>query len=255
MLSDDLQLIFVHITRTGGTSIEAALAGQDWWNISPQTKHMSARQIRTQCGEQKWNNYIKFSIVRNPWDRVVSMFATGWWMGDDRQPDAQAEFEHFIENLSPHPNEIYSSLMYSEIINENLDMVVRYEALQEGFDKICDLIERPSKILGREESRERLHYSVYYNDTTRRKVGDLFRKDIDDYQYFFEETETFSAAALSVLCEAAIMRRSPPAAPVPVKESSDRLLWLGPRLSVPVTRMLRRARNGLLARAGGIGRL
>jgi hypothetical protein len=183
------------------------------------------------------------------------MFATGWWMGDDRQPDAQAEFEHFIENLSPHPNEIYSSLMYSEIINENLDMVVRYEALQEGFDKICDLIERPSKILGREESRERLHYSVYYNDTTRRKVGDLFRKDIDDYQYFFEETETFSAAALSVLCEAATMRRSPPAAPVPVKESSDRLLWLGPRLSVPVTRMLRRARNGLLVRAGGIERL
>ena len=78
MVLDDLGLIFVHITRTGGTSIEVALAGQDWWQISPQTKHLSARQIRIQVGEEKWSDYFKFSIVRNPWDRVVSMFATGW---------------------------------------------------------------------------------------------------------------------------------------------------------------------------------
>jgi hypothetical protein len=241
MLLDDLHLIFVHITRTGGTSIEVALTGEDWWRISPQTKHLSARQIRWQCGEDKWNNYLKFSIVRNPWDRVVSMFATGWWMGDDRQPNAEAEFEHFIENLAPHPHETYSSLMYSEIINEELDIIIRYEALQQGFDRVCELINRPPMILGREESRDRRHYSVYYNDVTRRKVAELFNKDIEDYQYVFEDTEGFSAAALTALCQDAIMRRSLSIAP----ESSERLQWLGPKLSVPVTRILRRARSGL----------
>ena len=247
MLLDDFQLIFVHITRTGGTSIEVALAGQDWWGISPQTKHLSARQIRSQSGEEKWNSYFKFSVVRNPWDRVVSMFATGWWMGDDRQSDAEAEFEHFIEKLVSHPNETYSSLMYSEIINEKIDVIIRYEALQKGFDKVCELIGKPPMILGREESRERLHYSLYYNETTRRKVAERFKKDIEDHQYFFEDTEGFSAAALSALCRQAIKRRPVPI--VPMKESFDRLLWLGPTFSVPVTRVLRRARRSLLPQA------
>ena len=247
MLLDDFQLIFVHIARTGGTSIEVALTGQDWWCISPQTKHLSARQIRSQSGEEKWNSYFKFSVVRNPWDRVVSMFATGWWMGDDRQSDAEAEFEHFVEKLAPHPNEIYSSLMYSEIINEQIDMIIRYEALQEGFDKVCELIGKPPMILGREESRGRLHYSAYYNETTRRKVAERFKRDIEDYRFVFEDTDGFSAAALTVLCQQAIERRPVPIAPV--KESSDRLLWLGPMLSVPVTRVLRRARSGLFPQA------
>jgi hypothetical protein len=214
MLLDDPQLIFVHIARTGGTSIEAALAGQDWWHISPHTKHLSARQLRSQVGEEKWANYFKFSLVRNPWDRVVSMFSTGWWMSDDRQQDAEAEFKYFIENLAPHPNEKYASLMYSEIINEKLDMIIRYETLQDGFDKVCKAINREPVVLGREESRERLHYSVYYNDTTRRQVGELFKQDIKDYQYVFEQTEAFSGAALSLLCEAAIIRRPPRVAPV-----------------------------------------
>jgi hypothetical protein len=239
MVLDELQLAFVHIARTGGTSIEAALAGQDWWNISPDTKHMSARQTRAQMGEEKWSTFFKFSIVRNPWDRVVSMFATSWWMGDDRQCDAKAEFEYFIENLTPHPNEKYSSLMYSEIINEQLDMIIRYEAIQKGFDKVCELVGKPPVILGREESRQRRHYSVYYTDTTRKKVGELFKRDIEDYQYKFEQAEDFSPKALTVLCEEALARRSPPTAPV--KEVSDRLLWLGPKLSVPATRILRRA--------------
>jgi hypothetical protein len=247
MLLDDLGLIFVHITRTGGTSIEVALAGQDWWQISPQTKHMSARQIRIQVGEEKWADYFKFSIVRNPWDRVVSMFATGWWMGDDRQLCAEAEFEFFIKSLAPHPHEIYSSLMYSEIINEKLDMTIRYEALQQGFDKVCEAINKPTILLGREESRERLHYSTYYTDTTRRLVGKLFKKDIEDYQYVFEHKDSFSHTELTSLCEAAIKRRPPPPAPVPpVKEASDRLLWLGPKLSVAATRLLRQTRSSLI---------
>jgi hypothetical protein len=152
---------------------------------------------------------------------------------------------YHVANLAPHPNEIYSSLRYSEIINEQLDMIIRYEALQEGFDKLCELVGRAPMILDRKESRERLHYSVYYNETTRRKVGELFRKDIEDYQYVFEESEAFSASALTVLCGEAIMRHSSSIAHV--KESSDRLLWLGPKLSVPVTRILRRARSSLLS--------
>jgi hypothetical protein len=245
MMLHDLELIFVHIARTGGTSIETAFTGHDWWHISPGTKHLSARQVRRRAGEERWAKYFKFSVVRNPWDRVVSMFATGWWMGHKRQCDAQAEFEYFIANLAPHPHEIYSSLQYSEIINEELDMIIRYEALQDGFNRVCAAIGGPKLILGRQEARPRLHYSVYYNDITRRQVGELFKKDIEDYGYAFDDACHYDPIELSSLCQAALMRRSPPIAEAvePVNEASSRLSWLGPKLAVGATRLLRLARD------------
>ena len=245
MMLNHLKLIFVHIARTGGTSIETELTGHDWWLISPETKHLSARQIRDRAGEDRWNRYFKFSVVRNPWDRVVSMFATGWWMGDHRQRDARAEFAYFIANLAPHPNEPYASLQYSEIINEKLDMIVRYEALQDGFDRVCEAIDRPTTMLGRQEARPRLHYSVYYDDTTRRQVGELFRRDIEDYAYAFDDACRYDPIELASLCDAALLRRSPPIpqAADPANEASRRLSWLGPKLSVGATRLLRLARD------------
>jgi Sulfotransferase family len=206
MILDDEGLIFVHIARTGGTSIETALTGNDWWKISPETKHLSARQLRVLVGEDKWTRYFKFSVVRNPWDRVISMFATGWWMSSGRQSDPQAEFEHFINNLAPHPHEKYSTLLYSEIIDERLDVIIRFEDLQRGFDKVCEAIGRPSIVLPKEESRDRLHYSLYYTDATRRSVEELFRDDIEQYKYAFERRAPFSLNALSSLCDAAIIR-------------------------------------------------
>jgi hypothetical protein len=91
--------------------------------------------------------------------------------------------------------------MYSDIINEKLDMTIRYEALQQGFDMVCEAINKPTMLLGRAVSRERLHYSTYYTDTTRRLVG--------KYQYVFEEKDAFSGTELTSLCEAAIKRRHP----------------------------------------------
>ena len=245
MMLNHLKLIFVHIARTGGTSIETALTGYDWWLLSPETKHLSARQIRLQAGEERWNKYFKFSVVRNPWDRVVSMFATGWWMGDHRQGNAQAEFQHFVANLAPHPHEIYSSLHYSDIIDEKLDMIVRYEALQDGFDRVCEAIGKPAIALGHQEARPRLHYSVYYNDSTRKQVGELFKRDVADYGYTFDDVSRFDSVELSALCEAVLMRRSPPVAQnaEPFNDASPRLSWLGPRLAVGATRLLRLARD------------
>ena len=76
MIDHRSKLIFIHIARTGGTSIEASLVGKDWWLVDPSSKHISAKQARDLYGKDIWEAYTKFSVVRNPWDRVVSMWAT-----------------------------------------------------------------------------------------------------------------------------------------------------------------------------------
>src|ERR1700722_11866986 len=119
MIDRERGLLFLHIARTGGTSVETALVGKDWWLIDPMTKHLAASQARRIHGEKIWRTFKKFSIVRNPWDRLVSMWATGWWH-DVRAPrrgttaDGVQEFKQFLHALKPHPHERYASLHYQE---------------------------------------------------------------------------------------------------------------------------------------------
>ena len=99
LVSHAKKFIFTKTAKTGGTSVEVAFqrycappnsdldSGEPsvteygivgargknaqtatWWN------HMSARQIKHQLGDNVWDEYFKFSIVRNPYDKVVSWF-------------------------------------------------------------------------------------------------------------------------------------------------------------------------------------
>lgn len=83
LISHEHQFIFIHIGKTGGTSIEAALCrylgvnfeetkkspeGQ-WW------KHIWAKDMRERVGERVWNDYFTFAFVRNPYDLVLSLYS------------------------------------------------------------------------------------------------------------------------------------------------------------------------------------
>ena len=88
MISDKHKCIFVHIPRTGGSSIETVLwprkEEKDLWqgftsrfNNEYQTdglQHLYARNIRKAVGD-RFDRYFKFTIVRNPWDKAVSSYA------------------------------------------------------------------------------------------------------------------------------------------------------------------------------------
>lgn len=81
--SHDHRFIFIHIGRTGGTSIEKTLCqllGKDfeetkkdpngrWW------KHIWAKKLRKRLGTECWNSYFTFSFVRNPYDMMLSLYS------------------------------------------------------------------------------------------------------------------------------------------------------------------------------------
>lgn len=187
MVDHERKLIFVHVARTGGTSIESALVGNNWWKIEPATKHLSARQMRTHYGEEIWSGYKKFSVVRNPWDRVISMWVTGWWSSTPGVGGAEvrAGLKQFIEQLKPHPHEGYGSLLYADILNEKLDHILRFETLQFDLDKMLEAEGLAPVALPRLEARTHEPYAFYYDDDTRALVEKIFRQDILEYGYFF----------------------------------------------------------------------
>lgn len=98
-----------------------------WWN------HMPASQIKSLIGDDIWNQYFKFCVIRNPYDRVVSFFF--WEMRQDGKPDwelftlpksqLQERFENWLVNAQiPDDRDKY-------MINGTIcmDDFIRYEDL------------------------------------------------------------------------------------------------------------------------------
>lgn len=187
MIDHKRRLLFIHIARTGGSSIETALAGDNWWRIDPGSKHISASQARVLYGEEIWGSYLKFSIVRNPWDRLVSMWATGWWWGATTHLKGKkpGSFHEFLRTLQPHPHEFYKSLLYHEILDEPVDAVLRFEHLNDDFELLLKRAGCGTVALPHVERRNRAEYRNYYDAISCDLVASTFRKDIADYGYKF----------------------------------------------------------------------
>jgi len=64
---DGPRAIFIHIPKCAGTSIAHALYGHSCW-------HWTAEDLRF-INREKFDSYLKFSIVRNPWSRLFSAFS------------------------------------------------------------------------------------------------------------------------------------------------------------------------------------
>ena len=65
--SDKHQLIFIHVPRTGGGTINKLL------EIPREDQgHRAPWEIRMSIDPGKWEEYDKIVICRNPWDRLVS---------------------------------------------------------------------------------------------------------------------------------------------------------------------------------------
>jgi len=73
--------IFIHIPKTGGTSVEQFIRDQDRNDIqylgvrnNRSMHHMTASQLKLELLPTQYNSYYRFSIVRNPYDRLLSEY-------------------------------------------------------------------------------------------------------------------------------------------------------------------------------------
>jgi len=181
MISHELKTIFIHIPRTGGTSVETALVGNNWWKIQPETKHIDWQQAHQHYSEY-WDQYLKFTIVRNPWDWLASLY-------NSHDRGGNKSWEEYVRKPNLYPHE-QKSLLQSEIIGHQMDHILRYETLNEDFIRLCQALgikkSLPCVQLGESDYS---HYSGLYTDEQQQLISDLFKEDIDRFGFKFTSRE------------------------------------------------------------------
>ena len=176
------KVIFVHAPRCSGTSIEHSLMNGD--RVPDPVKHYNATQIRATVGEEEWLSSFKFGIVRNPFDRVASPYIT-----EDRSiirdvgnMHSGLSMKQFIERYKPQPWEYGTQC--SDYMNEDLDLIIKYEARSVGIaianrelEKYGLLIDE--SVVKRNHKNKKKDFMSYFDDESEALVRARFSDDFE----------------------------------------------------------------------------
>lgn len=150
--------------------------------------HLSVREVRPYIGDAAADDYVKFTFVRNPFDRFVSYcaFMTRETGAFDRDPAGTMRrilFEvrplHHIHFQPQH------TLLTDDAGALEMDEIGRVETMQQSYDAICTRVGIPSAQLGRVNASRRGDYRQYYDNALIDGVAALYRRDLDLFGYEF----------------------------------------------------------------------
>jgi len=185
--------VFIHIPKCAGTSVRQALGAS-----GSNRDHIEAK-IYLKANPSRFLKYYKFSFVRNPWDRLVSVYEY-WRAGGNGTTDVYYQslinevgsFDNFVVNYLSMEN-IHSHLLlkpqylflYDHREELMVDYVGRFEEMEKSFDVVARKLGVDPDLKVINKSKRSSYVDYYENDEVREKVKRLYFKDIDLLGYGF----------------------------------------------------------------------
>ena len=195
-VSPSHRLLFVHVPKTGGSSVEQLLDQRlaDSTPMSP--RHAPLHNALKRSPELA--GYWTFGFVRNPWARMVS-----WWSMVSQRPEDHpqmatnelwqdvrahaADFEQFVlEAPERHLRLRRPQVDYlTQRGGRHADFIGRTETLAADVRAMLARFELAGGEVPHENASEHADYREYYTAKSRQHVAELFRSDIAAFGYDF----------------------------------------------------------------------
>lgn len=217
MISHKHKFIFIHIPKCAGSSIEEHFfegMSFNWrkpnyeklYGWCPERKiflqHATSKQLLEEglISEEHWNDYFKFTFVRNPWDRAYSDYL--WIL---KNPKVKGSFKQYIHATGGF-KEIFNNRESNAYRGDHktpqldffdldgkykMDFIGHFENLQDDMLAVNNILKVKSAFnTHRNKSPMRkAHYSFFYNKSKRKLVADYYKKDIESLNYSFENNK------------------------------------------------------------------
>ena len=215
MICHKRKIIFIHIPKTAGSSINKYLADSvvlDWkkpnyevlYGWCPDRKihlqHATSKQLlETELvTEDQWRTYFKFTFIRNPWDRAYSDYL---WIVKDT--GVRGSFENYIKKEGPFKKVLSdnSEMSYrgdhltvqSDFFiasgKQKIDFIGKFEKFNNDIEKIKKQLNLNKEFNFHEKKNHYRfnHYSLFYTNSKKNLVDDIYKKDIEELGYSFED--------------------------------------------------------------------
>lgn len=203
MISDKYRCLFIHIPKTGGNSIEFALGGFEikdgapWDNdlhrrrdstknffFDKRERHWTWRQYRRHYPD-KFRDYFKFAVVRNPFDALVSHLS---WGSQGHKPVIPAHWglgKCLLRNpllfLHLSPSKYICDLRGRVMV----DLVLRFENLDRDWQAAAVKLGLPGTLPHLNKSRRGI-YREYYTSSLCWLAERFFARDLRRFGYSFD---------------------------------------------------------------------
>ena len=148
--------------------------------------HITVQELRPVVTQDTWKKYYKFAIVRNPFDRFVSVCS---FLNRDN-PEFRAHPSLWMKTALKRPRFQSRVLVRPQALQLmdkddeiRLDYIGRYENLQESMDSVFADLDLPTVFLKQRNASNHAHYRQYYDDELRQTVTAYYRQDLEMFGY------------------------------------------------------------------------
>ena len=184
-ISHKHKFIFIHIPRNAGRSIIVALKEKypDVRRLA--WSHARLKDVRRKV---KLRNYWKVAVVRNPYERMVSLYCFlkqkkrfyETRKGKMKESKDMPEFTEWLLNLGKKSHNIRTSdtPQYDWIRGYKVK-IIRYENLVKDVKKIFGI-----KLTMTHKTKHK-HYRDYYDERSKAYIERVFKKDLKVFGYEF----------------------------------------------------------------------
>jgi hypothetical protein len=140
-------------------------------------------------GESKFRQYFVFTVIRNPWDRMVSHFMHQQkWKFNIDEFDPQ-RFEKWLDVIPTSEHYVFyarpKTVFSKHRAVPGVDYYLRFEHLADDWHTLCNLLELAHQPLEHRNRGGHDDYKAYYTARTYQKVWNRCRWEINHFQYRF----------------------------------------------------------------------